>query len=85
MSDDRIKNATLDGLALIAAAEREDRAAVELFLSTYANSSDEERGELLGALIAHSVALVRCAAEINGVEPGKILGAVRASLKYSDD
>jgi hypothetical protein len=78
---DKLVDATRDAIALTAAAEREDRASVELMLATYANATDEERGQLLGAMLACNVAVVRFAAEVIGADPGKIIAAVAMSLR----
>jgi hypothetical protein len=74
-------DATRDALALIAAADREDKAAVESMLATYQGGDNEaERGMLLGALLSHSVAILRLASQTLGVDPDKILGSVATSL-----
>jgi hypothetical protein len=74
-------DATRDGLALIAAADREDKQAVELMLSTYQGSGNEaDRGQLVGAILAHSGAILRLASQTLGVSPDSILGSVARSL-----
>jgi hypothetical protein len=70
-----------DALALIASAERNDGEAVELLLDSYHGPHNErERGMLVGAMLAHSVAILRAASQAAGVEPARILGAVALSL-----
>ncbi len=74
-------DATRDALGLIAAADREDKAAVETMLATFNGPGNEsERGMLVGALLAHSVAILRLASQTLGVDPDKILGSVATSL-----
>lgn len=70
-----------DALAIIAAADREDRQTVDLMLSTYHGAGNEaDRGQLVGAFIAHSVAILRLASQTLGVDPAAILGSVASSL-----
>jgi hypothetical protein len=70
-----------DALGLIAAAAREDAASVETMISTFNGpGNDAERGMLVGALLAHSVAILNLASQTLGVDPASILGSVAVSL-----
>jgi hypothetical protein len=70
-----------DALAMIASAERGDRQSLELMLSTYRGPErDAERGQLVGALLAHSTCLVRLAASEAGVPAHQVLASVAVSL-----
>jgi hypothetical protein len=71
-----------DALCLISAAERGDGNAVQTMLASYNGPAVDmhERGALLGALLAHAVAILRAASMAAGVAPEAILGAVAASL-----
>jgi hypothetical protein len=72
---------TRDALALIAAADREDKTSVETMLATYHGEENEhERGMLLGALLAHAVAILHLASQTLGVPTDRIIGSVAASL-----
>jgi hypothetical protein len=73
-------DACRDGLALVAAANRGDAASVNAMLETYREDSDLARGQLLGSLVAHAVAILRLASQTMGVDPDKILGSVAATL-----
>ncbi len=79
----RDKDIALDALAMVAAAERGDKASFEAMLSTY--QGDEpgkaaEREKLLAAVFGHAVAVLRFASSTIGVPPDKILGGVRTEL-----
>lgn len=81
---DNASSIALDSLALIASAERGDKASYEAMMSTFTGPGDDkeyERGQLVGWLVAHSVAILRCASESSGIAADKILGGVAASLR----
>ena len=74
-------DATRDALALIAAADREDRTSVEALLATFHGEENEhERGMLVGALLAHAVSILHLASQTLGVPTDRIIGSVAASL-----
>ncbi len=79
----RDKDICLDALAMVAAAERGDKASFEAMLSTYQGDDPgkaAERDSLMAAVFGNAVAILRLASREIGVPPDKILGGVRTEL-----
>lgn len=82
-TSDQLRDASLDALAMIGAAARNDGKSVEAMLSTYDEKSESdkaERGMLLGGLLAHAVALTSALATARGCTTDEIVKGVHASL-----
>jgi hypothetical protein len=82
-SSDKLRDASLDALALISAAARKDSKSVEAMLSTYrddAESDAGERGMLLGGVLAHAVALIAALATARDCKPEDIVASVHSSI-----
>ena len=74
-----MRSVALDALAIIACAHTGDRNGGAAMLATY--NDPAEVADLLCAVTAHAVSILRLVSEVTGCDPEKILGSVATGLR----